>query len=376
MSQILSTPVPAAGTPRGSDLTRGATAAERVAPPPASTPTMRAAVCTRFGPPEVVHLVVAERPTPRSGEVLVRVHAAVVTPSDAVARTGRPRWARPMFGLRAPRHPVFGTELAGVVEEVGAGVTGLQVGDRVVAATGTDFGAHAEYFRLAQDGALSLIPEGISCAEAVSLCEAGLTALPFMRDQARIRPGQRVLVNGASGSVGSAAVQLAKHFGAHVTGVCGTTNLELVRSLGADEVIDHTQQDFTADGRTYDVILDAVGKSSFRKCRRCLTAEGVYLTTVPSAAILPQMGWTRLRGGRRARIAFTGLRPPAAKSRDLAALWQIAADGGIRAVIGHRFAFDDIVAAYRLVDSGHKVGSAVLLLNPPPEPRPAPARRG
>ena len=324
----------------------------------------------------MVQIVEVERPTPRAGEVLVRVHAAVVTPSDAVARTGRPRWARPMFGLRAPRHPVFGTELAGVVEEVGAGVTGLRVGDRVAAATGTDFGAHAEYFRLAKDGAQSLIPEGMSFAEAVSLCEAGLTALPFLRDQARIRPGKRVLVNGASGSVGAAAVQLAKHFGAHVTGVCGTSNIDLVRSLGADEVIDRTQQDFTADGRTYDVILDAVGKSSFRKCRRSLTDDGVYLTTVPSAAILPQMGWTSLRGGRRARLAFTGLRPAAEKSRDLATIWQIAAAGGIRAVIGHRFAFDDIVAAHRLVDTGHKRGSAVLQLTDPPGSRSAPVRRG
>lgn len=363
MSAIPGTPEPAETDGRGADRPpRGRSAAGRVVHRSGSTETMRAAVCRRFGPPEVVEIVEVERPMPRAGEVLVRVHAAVVTPSDAVARTGRPRWARPMFGIRAPRHPVFGTEVAGVVKEVGGGVTGLQVGDRVAAATGTDFGAHAEYIRLPHDGALSLIPDGMSFAEAVCLCESGLTALPFLRDQARVRPGQRVLVNGASGSVGTAAVQLAKHFGAHVTGVCGPTNADLVRSLGADEVLDYTQQDFTTDGRTYDVILDAVGKSSFRKSRDSLTDEGVYLTTVPSAAILPQMGWTSLRGGRRARIAFTGLRPAAAKARDLATIWQIAAAGGIHAVIGHRFAFDDIVAAHRLVDTGHKRGSAVLLM--------------
>lgn len=339
--------------------------------PSGSTAMMRAAVCRRFGPPEVVEILEVPTPTPRAGEVLVRVHAAVVTPSDAVARTGRPRWARPMFGLRAPRHPVFGTELAGEVVQVGAGVTGVQVGDRVVAATGTDLGAHADYVRLSHDGALSVIPAGMSYADAVSLCESGLTALPFLRDQAQLQPGQRVLVNGASGSVGTAAVQLAKHFGAHVTAVCGPTNTDLVRSLGADEVLDRTQQDFTTDGRTYDVIFDTVGKSTFRRCRGALTDDGVYLTTVPSAAILPQMGWTTLRGGRRARIAFTGLRPADAKSRDLATLWQIAADGGIHAVIGHTFDFDDIAAAHRLVDTGHKRGSAVLTLVPATERGPS-----
>lgn len=362
MRAMLRKPAPATA-PSGEDLPlQGRAVASRAALPSELPSTMRAAVCRRFGPPEVVEIIEVQRPTPRAGDVLVRVHAAVVTPSDAVARTGRPRWARPMFGMRAPRHPVFGTELAGEVVEVGPGVTGLRIGDRVAAATGTDFGAHADYVRLPQDGAWSLIPAGMSYAEAVSLCESGLTALPFLRDQARIRHGQHVLVNGASGSVGTAAVQLAKHFGAHVTGVCGPTNTDLVRSLGADEVLDHTRQDFTADERTYDVIFDAVGKSSFGRCRGALTDEGTYLTTVPSAAILPQMGWTSLRGGKRARIAFTGLRPAVAKSQDLTTLWQIAAAGGVHAVIGHRFGIGDIVAAHRLVDTGHKRGSAVLLL--------------
>ncbi|MFC3522775.1 NAD(P)-dependent alcohol dehydrogenase [Streptomonospora nanhaiensis] len=323
--------------------------------------TMRAAVCRRYGPPDV--LGVEQVPVPRPGDtgVLVRVEATTVDRADSAARMGAPALARLAFGLRRPRNPVLGSAAAGVVAARGAGVEDLRVGDPVVGVTGTSFGAHAEYVVLARAGVTAL-PAGISPETAVALADGGLTALPFLRDHARLRRGRRVLVNGASGSVGSAAVQLAKHLGATVTGVCGTANTELVAGLGADEVIDRTTADFTrtAPHGAYDLVFDAVGTSGFARCRPLLKQGGAYLTPVPSPAVLLQTAWTARFGRHRAAVAFTGLRPAEARAADLAHLLALAAAGDMRPVIDSRYPLQQAVQAHRRVDTGHKTGVVVL----------------
>ncbi|MBL8056830.1 MAG: NAD(P)-dependent alcohol dehydrogenase, partial [Anaerolineales bacterium] len=263
---------------------------------------MKAVLYTRFGPPEVLHLGQAPKPAPQAKEVLIRVHAATVCKED-------PEWrAAPGFnGLLRPSHPILGQELAGEVEAVGPGVSRFRPGDRVFGIDG--HGAYAEYKCLSEDGALARMPAGLTYAEAASVPNGALTALPFLRDHGRVRPGQRVLVYGASGSVGTAAVQLARAFGAEVTGVCSTPNLGLVRSLGARRVVDYTREDFTRLDLTYDVIFDAVGKLSFARSRGRLTKNGVYLTVLPLPAVLLRGLWAALAGGQQARFAATGLRP-------------------------------------------------------------------
>jgi NADPH:quinone reductase-like Zn-dependent oxidoreductase len=320
---------------------------------------MRVAAYERYGPPEVVGI--AERPDPRpgAGQLRVRVHAACVGAADSAARSGTPWFARLAFGLRAPKLAVLGSDFAGVVDAVGPGVARFAVGDRVFGATGIAQGAHAELVLVEQDGAVAALPREISMTDAAALCDGGLTALPFLRDGARVREGQRVLVHGASGSVGAAAVQLAKRMGAHVTAVCGPSHLDLVASLGADRVIDRSREDFTAGDEAYDVVFDAVGTTSFRRARRVLARRGTYLTTVPSFAIMFQQLTSRL-GRRRAVIMFTGLRKDADKAPDLERLAALAATGGLRPPIEREIALGQVADGYRIVDSGHKGGSVVL----------------
>jgi NADPH:quinone reductase-like Zn-dependent oxidoreductase len=234
------------------------------------------------------------------------------------------------------------------------------VGDKVFGATGAEFGTHAEYVSLSEDAAIALMPDKLSYAESVAIVGGALTALPFLRDTAHIKRGQRILIIGASGSVGTAAVQLAKHFGAHVTAVCSTANVDLVKSLGADEVIDYTEGAFTEGGKTYDVIFDAVGKSSFARCRNSLARDGIYLSTVPSIGIMLQMARTSKFGSKKAAIAFTGLRSPSDKANDLLVIRKLVATGRLVPVIEREFPLERIAEAYELVDGGHKKGNVVV----------------
>ena len=339
---------------------------------------MRIAVYERYGAPEVVHLIEAPDPVVGADEVLVRVEASTVGPSDAAGRSGTPRFARLFFGLTKPKHPVLGSDFAGVVERVGDGVTRFAAGDRVFGTLAPAMGAHAELVTIAEDAPIAHIPAGLDAAEAVATVDGFLTALPFLRDLAEVAPGQVVLVNGASGTVGSAAVQLAKHFGATVVGVCGTANAPLVASLGADRVIDYTREDFTEERGAYDAIFDAVGKRSFGAARRALTPHGIYLTTVPSAAIMVQWPLTRwFSPGRRAAIAFTGLRDIRLKAAELALLVELIETGEFVPVVDRVVAFDDIAEAHRRVDTGHKAGSVVIavtsVVSPSWSPKPAAA---
>jgi NADPH:quinone reductase-like Zn-dependent oxidoreductase len=322
---------------------------------------MKAAVHHRYGPPDVVTVEEVGKPVPREDEVLVRVHAAVIGVVDGLARRGAPRYARFHFGLTRPRFPVLGCDFAGQVEAAGSAVTRFAAGDQVFGTIAPRFGAHAEYVCLPGHAALAPKPASLSYPEAAALVDA--TALCFLRDKANLQRGQTVLINGASGAVGTAALQLAKHFGASVTAVCSGPNDDLVRKLGADDVIDYTETDFTQAGPAYDVIFDVAGTTSFSRCRPALSRTGIYLTTAPSPAIFVQMPWTARFGARRAVIAFTGLRAASEKRKDLLYLGDLAEASALAPVVGACYPLPRIADAYRRVEAGHKRGNVVVTMN-------------
>jgi NADPH:quinone reductase-like Zn-dependent oxidoreductase len=322
---------------------------------------MKAAVHRRYGPPDVVTVEDVPKPAPRDDEVLVRIHAAVVGVVDGLARRGAPFYARVHFGLRRPRFPVLGCDFAGQVEPAGPAVTRFAAGDQVFGTIAPRFGAHAEYLCLPEHAAVATKPANLSYPEAAALVDA--TALCFLRDKAKLRRGQTIAINGASGAVGTAVLQLARHFGASVTAVCSGANAGLVRTLGAGDVIDYTGADFTRAGRTYDVIFDVAGTSSFSRCRPALSRAGVYLTTAPSPAIFVQMPWTARSGARRAVVAFTGLRAASEKRQDLLYLRGLAEASALVAGVGACYPLPRIADAYRHVDAGHKRGNVVVTMD-------------
>lgn len=324
------------------------------------TRSCREGLQRRFGSPDVIAIDDVAKPTPRHDEVLVRVHASTVGVVDSLARRGSPAYARIHFGLRTPRFAVLGCDFAGTVAAVGPAVTSFAVGDSVFGTIAPRFGAHAEYVCLSEQAAIAAKPGAVSYAEAAALVDA--TALCFLRDKARLGRGQTIAINGASGSVGTAAVQLAKRFGATVTGVCSGGGADLVRTLGADAVVDYTRADFATTGQTYDVIFDVAGTSSFARCRSALSDTGIYLTTAPSVAIFAQMAWTARFGGKKAAVAFTGLRDAAVKRADLLKIAELVEAAALVPVIDATYPLDRIVDAHRHVDAGHKRGNVVVAM--------------
>lgn len=322
---------------------------------------MKAVIWTSYGGPEVMRLDEVPRPVPKDDEVLIRVQATSVTAAEGMMRRGESLASRLVLGLRRPRRKfrVPGLELAGQVEATGKDVTRFKVGDPVFGFTGFVPGAHAEYKCLPERASLALKPLNVSYEEAAAAVDGASTALFFLRDKARLTSGQRVLILGASGSIGTFAVQLAKHFGAHVTGVCSGGNVELVKSLGADRVIDYTAEDFTKDGARYDVIFDTVGKSSFSRCAGSLTPKGCYLVTVLGLRPLAQTLWTSLWGGQRVIFAMS-----IDKARGLEFLSGLIAEGKLKSVIDRRFRLEEIADAHRYVDGGHKKGNVVVAVGP------------
>ena len=316
---------------------------------------MKAIVYTKFGPPEVLQLKEVEKPTPKDNEVLIRIHATTVAAEDPGMRS-----SPGINGLIKPRKPILGWYLAGEIKATGKNVELFSIGDQVFGSAGMRLGAHAEYICLPEDGALAIKPANITYEEAAAIPNGALTALPFLRDNGKIQRGYKVLINGASGTVGTSAVQFAKYYGAEVTGVCSSTNLELVKSLGADHVIDYTEEDFTQNGQTYDVIFDAVGKSSFSRCKNSLKDGGVYLTTFPTLAAMLQRLWPSMSGSKKVSFAATGLRPASDKAKDLVFISELVESGKIKAVIDRRYPMEQIAEAHRYVETGHKKGDVVI----------------
>jgi NADPH:quinone reductase-like Zn-dependent oxidoreductase len=315
---------------------------------------MRAVVHDRYGPPEVLRLEDVERPVLKDDEVLVRIHATSVNRSDTGWRSAKPWFARFFTGWRGPKRRILGGELAGEVEAVGASVTEFAVGDRVFGAIG--FGAHAEYVSVRANRALAHMPAGVTFEDAAAVCDGFILAFGCLKP-ARLETGRRILIYGASGSIGTAAVQVAAHLGADVTAVCNTKNVELVRSLGADRVIDYTTEDFTKNGETYDVIFDAVGKHSFRRCRSSLTPGGMFITTdggfmwhVPVLILL-----TRWFGDKRVLLPV-----PEYTKGDVLVLKELMEAGKYRAVIDRRYPLEQVIEATRYVETGQKTGNVVL----------------
>jgi NADPH:quinone reductase-like Zn-dependent oxidoreductase len=324
---------------------------------------MKAIVFTKYGPPDVLQLKEVAKPTPKDNELLIKIYATVVTAVDCSTRKGEPFFGRFVTGLIRPKNTILGFEVAGEIEALGKDVERFKEGDQVFGITSTSLGGHAEYICLPEDGPLAIKPVGMTLEEAVAIVEGACTALPFLRDKANIQSGQKVLINGASGSIGTAAVQLAKYFGAEVTGVCSTTNLELVKSLGADKVIDYTKEDFTKSGQTYDIIFDTVGKSSFSRCKGSLTQKGVYLTAT-GLAVVPYMLWTSKIGSKKAILALTGLMPSSEKTKNLLFIKELIEEGKIKAAIDRRYPLEQTAEAHRYVEKGHKKGNVVITVAP------------
>jgi NADPH:quinone reductase-like Zn-dependent oxidoreductase len=272
---------------------------------------MKAIVYEKYGPPEVLQLKEVEKPFPKDNEVLIKVFASTVTATDCVFRKGEPKFARLFTGITKPKNQILGSEFAGVIETIGKDVRVFRVGDKVFGTT-PGYGSYAEYICLSEEkSTITKMPDKKSFEEAIACCDGFLTALPFLRDKGKIQKGNKVLIIGASGSVGSAAVQIAKYFGAEVTGVCSTSSLDLVKSIGADKVIDYTKEDFTKSGETFDIIFDAVGKSTFSQSKSSLTEKGKYLQAGITLKVFPSVLWTSMFSTKKALIMATGLRPPA-----------------------------------------------------------------
>jgi NADPH:quinone reductase-like Zn-dependent oxidoreductase len=324
---------------------------------------MRAIVYDAYGPPDVLRLEDVERPVPNEDEVLVRIRAVAVTRADCATRDANRRSglavsliSRAISGIRKPKQRILGSEFAGEVQAVGARVSEFAVGDHVFGTSGFRFRAYAEFITLRESARIAQKPQGMTFEEAASVCDGGLNALWCLR-QGDLRTGQRIVIYGASGAIGTAAVQLARHLGADVTAVSSTKNLELVRSLGAARVIDYTQEDFTKNGQTYDVIFDAVGKHSFTRCRGSLNRGGRYLATDGLRNLVLAL-WTSRVGAKRVVFSI----PPRYMKQDVLFLKELIEAGKYRAVVDRCYPLEDVVDATRYVETEQKVGNVVLTI--------------
>lgn len=330
---------------------------------------MKAIIYTEYGLPEVLQLKEVEKPTPKDNEILIKIYATSINYGDLIARNFRAItpskfnmpfifWlpARIAFGWNTPKIKTLGSQLAGQIEAVGKDVQSFKGGDQVFAYRGAAMGANAEYICMPENGLVVLKPTNMSYEEAATVPYGALTALNLLR-VANIQPGQKVLINGASGGIGSAAVQLAKHFGAEVTGVCGTPRVEFVKALGADKVIDYTKEDFTQNGQTYDLIFDILGKSSFARCKNSLKENGRYLLASFKMKQLWQMLWTSITGGKRVICALSG-----EKRKDLLLIKELIEAGKIKAIIDRRYPLEQVTEAHRYLETGDKKGQVVITL--------------
>jgi len=325
---------------------------------------MKAILHTKFGPPDELQLKEVEKPAPRDNEVLIKIHATTVTSTDCNARNFTfvtKVFQLParlfFFGIFRPRINILGIDLAGEIEAVGKDVKRFKEGDQVFGTPGIAFGAHAEYTCVPEDGALTKKPANMAWEEAAAVFLGASTALFYLRDMGNIQAGQKILIYGASGGIGTFAVQLAKYFGAEVTGVCSTTNIAMVKSLGADKVIDYTKEDFTKNGETYDYIFDVVGKTSFSRCKSLLKPKGIFLACLMGLTELVQILWTSMTGGKKVK---GGVAPE--RVEDLNFLKELIEAGKLRPVIDRCYPLEQTAEAFRYVEKGHKKGNVVITL--------------
>lgn len=324
------------------------------------SPTMKAVVMKSYGSPDVLEIQEVAKPSPEANEILIKIHATTVTTADTMMRKADPFISRFFLGFNRPKNPITGTGFAGVIEAVGAEVTSFKIGEAVFGETSVKFSANAEYVAIPAEGVVVRKPANITFEEAATMTDGPLTSLNFLKELAKVKPGQSVLINGASGSLGTAAVQLAKAFGAQVTGVSGPNNVELVKSLGADHVIDYSKQDFTQNLGAYDIIYDTVGKSSFSSSKKALKPNGIYLSPKLGFGLLLQMLKTSFIGNKKALFSATGLLPVPELRKLIDELKTIIESGKLKTVIDRYYPLEQTPDAHRYVDTGHKKGNVVI----------------
>ena len=317
---------------------------------------MKAIVYTKYGPPEIALLMEVDKPIPEDNEVLIKVHSTTVNRTDSALRSAEYFINRLFTGLFSPRNKILGSEFAGEIDAIGKDVKSFIIGEKVFGYNDKKFGAHAEYMTMAENGPITTMPANLSYDEAAPICEGAHYALSDIR-AAKVKNGQNVLVNGATGAIGSAAVQLLKHFGTRVTAVCNTKNVELVRSLGADEIIDYTKVDFTKTNQTFDFIYDAVGKSSFGQCKPLLTKNGIYKSTElgKNAENIYLALITPVLGGKKVLFPI-----PTITKEDVVFLKELVEHGEFKPVVDRQYKLEQIVDAYKYVETGQKTGSVVI----------------
>jgi NADPH:quinone reductase-like Zn-dependent oxidoreductase len=324
---------------------------------------MKAILHTKYGPPDELQLIEVEKPVPKDNEVLIKIHATTVTTTDCNARnfTFVPEsfmlFARLMFGFKKPKINILGIDLAGEIEAIGKDVKLFKAGDHVFGSPGTKFGGHAEYVCVPDKGALAIKPANMSWEEAASLSLAGNTALFFIRDLAKIQSGQKILIHGASGAIGTYAVQLAKYYGAEVTGVCSGTNAEMVRSLGADNVIDYTKEDFTKSDEKYDFIFGVVGKTTFSQCKGILKPKGTYLENMMEVRDFLKVPWTSIAGGKKIKGGVS-----AERAENLNFFVELIESGKLKPVIDRIYPLEKTAEAFLYVEQGHKKGNVIITI--------------
>lgn len=325
-----------------------------------TTPEMKTLFCPRYGAPDVLEVRHLAKPQPEAGQILIKITASAVSQADTMMRAGTPFFARLMLGLTRPKHPVLGTGFAGVVEAIGEGAERFHVGDKIYGETALNFGANAEYLCLDEASLLSLQPEALTDAQCAPLCDGALTAWNFLHRLAEIKAGDSVLINGASGSIGSAAVQIAKAAGAEVTALCSRPNHDWVEQIGADHLIDYQSLDVTEGQKQYDIIFDCVGKFSFGRCKKILTPQGRYLSPVLTLPLLLNMLATRCSKGKKALFSATGLLPVPQLQGYLEHLEELIRNGQLTTVMDREFNLEQGAEAHRYVESMRKKGSIVL----------------
>jgi NADPH:quinone reductase-like Zn-dependent oxidoreductase len=324
---------------------------------------MKIVIAERYGNPEVFQIKNMEKPTPKSNEVLIKINATSITAASTFMREGKPYFGRLFIGLTKPKIKTPGTDLSGIIEAVGSEVTNFKIGDQVMAETGLNCGAYAEYICLADDELIVHQPENVSPEEATGILDGACTALAFFTDQAKMIKGQKVLINGASGSIGTAAIQLAKNFGAEVTGVCSGKNKALVSDLGADNVLDYTKNELENSTEKFDVIFDTVGKLSYSKTKKNLSENGVFLTPVLSFSALLTMLFVSPFTKKKLKFAATGIRKKELRMRDLIDIRDMLASKKLTTIIDRIYSLDQIKEAHTYVDSGRKRGNVIINMN-------------